>query len=353
MDILKRFINVHVPLTNCTLRCHYCYVTINQTFGKPIPKLSKSAEFIRKALNVKRLGGCCHLNFCADGETLLLPELIEVIKQLLIEGHYVSIVSNCTLKKRIDELIALPTELRKHLFVKASYHYLELKRLNILDVFFDNTSKLHNAGISITIEITPNDELIPEIEDAVALCYKRMGAAPHFTIARDQHYSHLPILTAMTRNEYRQVWGKYKSVMFEFKEKIFGRPIKKFCYGGEWFLCLNLMTGNLSQCHGTKPIQNIYENIDAPINYKAIGICPKAHCYNGHALLTQGVVPGVKSPTYAETRDRVMPDGRHWLYPEILSFFSQRLYDNNKVHSWYKRVFLRIKDKWHYIKSHF
>ena len=331
-------------MSNCTMRCHYCYVTLHQTFGHPIPKLEHSPEFIRQALSKQRLGGCCHLNFCADGETLLLPSLIDVVEQLLLEGHYISIVSNCTLNNRIDELRALPEHLRKHLFVKASYHYLELKRLNLLDSFFDNLQKLHNAGISLVVEITPNDELIPSIDEAVELCRIRMGAAPHFTIARDEHYDHLPILTSLPRDEYRRIWGKYGSVMFDYKESIFGRPIKRFCYAGEWFLCLDLLDGNISQCYGTPCIQNIYTNIEEPINFKPIGShCPQTHCFNGHALLTQGVVPGEKSPTYAATRDRIMSNGEHWLYPEVLSFFSQRLYDNNTQYSWIKKTYINHK----------
>ena len=344
MDKLKRFINVHVSMSNCTLRCHYCYVTLHQTFGHPIPKLEHSPEFIRQALSKKRLGGCCHLNFCADGETLLLPRLVDVVEQLLLEGHYISIVSNCTLNDRINELIALPGNLRKHLFIKASYHYLELKRLNLLDSFFDNVRKLHDAGISLVIEITPNDELIPYVDEAVELCRKRMGAIPHFTVARDERHDHLPILTSLSRAEYRRVWGKYDSVMFDYKESIFGRPIKKFCYAGEWFLCLNFLNGDLSQCYGTPSFQNIYNNPKEPIHFKPIGKhCPEKHCYNGHALLTQGVVPGEKSPTYAATRDRVMNNGEHWLYPEMISFFSQRLYDNNSQYPWHKRFYINHK----------
>ena len=68
-----------------------------------------------------------------------------------------------------------------------------------------------------------------------------------------------------------------------------------------------------------------------------------SHCYNGHALLTQGVVPGEKSPTYTATRDRVMENGEHWLYPEVMSFFSQRLYDNNPHYPWYKMLYIKHK----------
>ena len=205
---------------------------------------------------------------------------------------------------------------------------------------------MHDAGISLTIEITPNDELIPFVDEAVELCRLRMGAVPHFTVARDEHYRHLPILTSLTREEYRRVWGKFDSIMFDYKESIFGRPITQFCYAGKWFLCLNLISGNLSQCHGTPSFQNIYSDPAESIHYKPIGKhCPRSHCFNGHALLTQGVVPGEESPTYAATRDRLMDNGEHWLYPEVSSFFSQRLYDNNRQLSLGQRFYVNKKEE--------
>lgn len=337
-------------MSNCTLRCYYCYVTIHQTFGQSIPNMLYSPAFVRRALSKERLGGCCHLNFCANGETLLFPKLVEYVEQLLEEGHYISIVTNCTLSKHIAELTLLRPELKKHLFVKASYHYLELKEKGLLDTFFNNVCRLHDAGISLTLEITPNDGLIPFVEEAVELCHLRMGAAPHFTVARDERDKELPLLTSLTREEYRKVWGRFNSALFDFKESIFGRPIKKFCYAGEWFLCLDLLSGHLSQCYGTPGFQNIYDNPDEPINYNPIGKhCPRPHCFNGHALLTQGVVPGEEGPTYAATRDRVMDDGSHWLYKDVKEFFSQKLYNNNKQYSFCRRFYIDSKPLLQYL----
>lgn len=341
MDKVVKFINVHVKMSNCTLRCHYCYVTIHKTFGHPIPQLQYSPSFIRQALNKKRLGGCCHLNFCADGETLLLPDLIDIVRELLEEGHYISIVTNATLTKKIEQITALPEHLKRHLFVKASYHYLELSNRNLINTFFENVNALHKSGISITIEITPNDELIPFVDEAVKICYDHTGAAPHFTLARDEHFKELPLLTKLSREEYRKTWGKFNSTLFDFKESIFGVPVKRFCYAGEWFLCLDLLSGDMSKCYGTPTIQNIYTDPEEPLKLEAIGKgCPRAHCFNGHSLIPMGVVPSIKSPTYAEERDRITTDGRHWLYPDIAAIFSQRLYDNNSQLPWYRRAYI-------------
>lgn len=344
MDKVVKFINVHVKMSNCTLRCHYCYVTIHQTFGQPIPQLQYSPGFIRHALSKKRLGGCCHLNFCADGETLLFPNLIDIIRELLEEGHYISIVTNATLTNKIEQLTALPEHLKRNLFVKASYHFLELSQRNLLDTFFDNVENLHKSGISITVEITPNDELIPFADEAVKVCHERTGAKPHFTLARDEHSKELPLLTKLSREEYRKTWGRFDSTLFTFKESIFGVPIKRFCYAGEWFLCLDLLSGNLSKCYGTPTIQNIYTDTEIPLKLEAIGKdCPRAHCFNGHSLIPMGVVPGIKSPTYAEERDRITDNGTHWLYPDIAAAFSQRFYQNNTPYPYCRRISMNIR----------
>jgi len=57
MDKIKRYVNLYIPVTTCTLRCHYCYITHHRLFGGPLPELKYSAEQVRKALSKARLGG--------------------------------------------------------------------------------------------------------------------------------------------------------------------------------------------------------------------------------------------------------------------------------------------------------
>ena len=57
MDKIKRFIDIYVPVTTCTLRCHYCYITQYLLFNGLLPKFNFSPEHVRKALSKERLGG--------------------------------------------------------------------------------------------------------------------------------------------------------------------------------------------------------------------------------------------------------------------------------------------------------
>lgn len=52
MDNIKRYIDCYVPITTCTLRCHYCYIVQHGLFANKVPKLKYSAETVRKTLSI-------------------------------------------------------------------------------------------------------------------------------------------------------------------------------------------------------------------------------------------------------------------------------------------------------------
>ena len=273
MDKIKRYIDCYVPITTCTLRCHYCYIVQHGLFANKVPKLKYSAETVRKALSKERLGGTCLINFCAAGETLISKELLEYVRAILEEGHYVMVVTNATISKRFDEIISFPPELLKRLFFKFSYHYLELKEKNLLERFFSNIKKIRDVGCSFTLEVTPSDELIPFID--------------------------------------------------EMNQK-----------SGDWSFYLNLGTGIMTQCYKSLIHQNIFEDVEKPINFCPIGNnCLEYHCYNGHSYIVLGDIPELDAPTYAELRNRICNDGSEWLKPEMKSFMSTKLYESNKEYT--------------------
>lgn len=335
MDKIKRFLDIYVPVTTCTLRCHYCYITQHRLFEGALPTFKYSPSYVRQALSKKRLGGTCLINLCGGGETLLAPQLTEYIKELLEEGHYVMVVTNATVSRRFDEIADFPRELLAHLFFKFSYHYMELKKRNLLDVFFKNVCKMRDAGASFTLEATPSDELIPYIQEMQDAAFQHVGAINHVTIGRDERVpGELPILTDMSTDDYKKTWSVFHSEFFDYKMSIFGVKRKEFCYAGAWSLYVNLGTGDASQCYCSYFHQNIFEDIDKPIIFKPIGNnCKQEHCYNGHAFLVLGLIPKLPAPTYGEIRNRVCADGTEWLKPEMKSFMSSKLYESNLEYS--------------------
>lgn len=354
MDKIKRYIDCYIPVTTCTLRCPYCYITKHRLFEGPLPKFIYSAEHVRKALSKERLGGTCLINMCAGGETLLAPKVVDYAKALLEEGHYVMIVTNATINQPFDEFAKFPQELTKHLFFKFSYHYLELKKRNLFDRFFENIRKVRDAGCSFTLELTPSDDAIPYIEDIKEIARRELGAINHVTIARDEKDAkELPMLTNLSKEKYTYVWGTFKSELFNYKLTIFEKKRKEFCYAGDWSFYLNMLTGDMTQCYQTYTHQNIFQDITKPIKFQAIGCnCKEHHCYNGHSFIVLGDIPQLKAPTYAALRNRVCADGTEWLKPEMKAFMSSKLYESNIEYSSWKKFrtdtqigFIRLKGR--------
>lgn len=347
MDKIKRFIDCYIPVTSCTLRCHYCYITHHRLFNNKLPIFKYSAEFIRKALSKERLGGTCLINMCAGGETLLAKEVIEYTKALLEEGHYVMIVTNATVSKSIEQFSLFPPQLTKHLFFKFSYHYIELKKRGLLDTFFTNIQKVKKAGCSFTLEATPSDELIPYIDEMKQVAINNVGALNHITIGRDERYSgNLPILTTMSLKEYENTWSAFQSELFNYKLTIFGKKRNEFCYAGDWTFYLNLGTGDMSQCYCSFFQQNIFNDINKPIKFIPIGNnCTQHHCYNGHVFLALGNIPELNAPTYGDLRNRICQDYTEWIQPEMKAFLDSKLFESNKKYSFIKKYLVNRKIK--------
>ena len=148
---MKRFIDIYVPITSCNLNCHYCYVKHYDGRDSDSSHFQYDAKHISKALSRKRLGGTCLFNVCGAGETLIPQQLIEIVHDLLMEGHYVFIVTNGLLSNRFDEYMKFPDDLLNRLGFKFSFHYLELQRTGKMDVFLSNIKKVKNKGVSFSV----------------------------------------------------------------------------------------------------------------------------------------------------------------------------------------------------------
>lgn len=323
---IKRFIDCHVPTEVCNFRCPYCYIGQKRSLSGRADKVGRKPEEVRAALSMQRWGGTLFVNFCAGGETLLLEDILPIIRAVLEEGHVVQIVTNGSVSERFDEIAGIPKELLDRLFVKFSFHYTELKRLNLIEIFFTNVLKVKNAGASISLEITPGDEMVPYIDEMKKVSIEYLGALPHVTVARNENTPGFEKLTNYTDEEYKEIWGQFESPMFDLKLRLLSEKREEFCYGGEWTFFLHLGTGDLKQCYRGAVIDNIYKDINEPIHFQPIGKgCPEKYCYNGHAWLTLGAIPGMDIPVYREIRDRKCQDGTYWLSATVRDAFSQKL----------------------------
>ena len=346
MDKIKRIILLHVPVSACNFKCEYCYIM--QFEGRRadrMPQFKYSPEHVAKALSMERVGGACYINVCGDGETLLPEEIPAYVRELLNAGHYVDVITNCTLEKRIDELLNFKPELLKRLMLKCSFHWLEMKRTGTLDVFVRNIGKLKEYGVSYTIEITPYDGLIPYISEIKEFCMDKFHSLPQITIAWDDYHNTSP-LSKLSPDEFYKTWSVFDSPMLGFKLSTMNIKRTEFCYAGDWSVKTNLETGMTKQCYCTniRPF-NIFENIDKQIRFTAIGNnCRSQHCRNSHVLLTFGTIPNLNNTYFEEIRNRTCSDGSEWLSPEVKSFLSSKLEQSNDEYTASGKIIANAKN---------
>jgi len=344
MEKIKRFIDVNIPVTNCNLFCHYCYVSqIKERDSLPI-KFKYPVETIVKGLSKKRLGGVCHFNLCGMGETLIPKEVVEITRGLLAEGHYVIIVTNGTLTNRFKQFCEFPKDYRDRLGFKFSYHYLEQHRLNLTKTFFENVNMVWNAGISFTIELTPSDELEPQIDDVIKEVVENCGSKCHLTIPRDEINGTSLLLSKHSFDEWYKIWAVFESPMLDFKKELFYNRVRDYCYAGLWSGLLNLETGIMRPCYYQRfEFGDIFKNLEKPIPFTPVGKCKAPYCHNGHAFLTLGLVPTMDTPKYSSMRDRTTNDNRSWYSKPMKDFLSQKLVDGNGLLSPSKKVQYKFK----------
>jgi len=342
---MKRFIDVMIPSPTCNLCCHYCYIPQDIKKSKASPFLYKP-KHIGQALSKKRLGGVCHFNICGVGETLIPNEVVAITREILKRGHYVMIVNNGTITRRFNQFSKFPMKLKERLGFKFSFHYLELVKRGMLNVFFDNIDLVKKAGMSFSVELTPTDELEPYIAEIKKICLERIGALPHLTIPRDMKVSDIVLLSNNSMDRFAKKWDTFDSEMFRFKKSTWGIKRCEYCYAGAWSGLLNIGTGVLMACYSSKLMQNIFEDIKQPINFVAVGKdCKMPHCYNSHSLLTLGNIPKIKG-NYAEMRNRKNEnDGSEWLRPKMKRFLSHRLENYNKEFTVVEKLINYVKKR--------
>ena len=344
---LARYVDVYVPVESCTLRCHYCYITTHRRFDNKLPVFKYSPTQIRQGLSQKRLGGPAFLSFCGGGETLLPLEMPAYFRELLNEGHYIGVVTNGTVNRAFDEIAKFPPEQIRRIFFKFSYHHFELRDRSLQDRFFSNVRRMRGLGAAVTVEVTPNDELIPYIEEIKEICKREVGAWPHVSVARDERdMGALPILTRLSRCDYEKVWGAFDSELFRFKMTVFGRRQPYFCHAGDWTFNFDLGSGTMKQCYCSLYQQNIIDDPTKPINFLPIGhCCLEPHCHNAHVFLGYGDMPELDGTRYDLERNRQCEDGTEWLNQEFKEIMHQRLCDNHPPYSMFKRLVIDVRMK--------
>lgn len=342
-DKIVKYIDMALFSFPCNLRCRYCYVG---QYASPkeraaIWECKYSPEDLKYALDKRRMGGTCIVTFSSTGETLLTKGAISYIKSILDAGHFLHISTNLTIRKHINELLNLPLEMRSRIFFKASLQFEELKRHRLLKSFAKNCRSIWDANATCAVEIVPHDELIPLIPEIKSWCLDNLGALPQLSMPRDETVPEIKLLSRYSLDEFSRIWEEFESEEFRFKVHMWERPIKHFCYAGMISCFVILNTGEMLTCPKSKVIGNFFEGKN--LFTEAAAKCPQDHCFVCHNWLGFGSCPSIDETNYLLQRDRVMPDGRHWVSERCRNAFRQRVCDNNILYSAEKEKILYKK----------
>ena len=325
---ITRYVECYVNRQACNLRCSYCYVSQHEEIASKIIPLSHSPAYIARALSAKRLGGRCLISICADGEPLISSDMVELIGQLLGQGHYVYVVSNGTMEKALEQLEQLPLELLSRLFIRFSFHYFELKRRHLLERYFENIRRFHEAGGSFTVFLVGSEEYTDIIENIKELCVQQLGALPHVDYVRDETDktdSSLKFLTHRNKAAYRQIWEAFDSNFLQCREQLDKVP-GGICDAGRKVIHLDLMSGDLFRCPRGRKIDNVYENLEREIAFlDAAEACPLPFCICAPVFYSFGLrADHTDVPTFYELWDRQTVHGTHWIHDTAKEFFSSK-----------------------------
>jgi hypothetical protein len=278
-----------------------------------------------KCFEPKRFGGSIFFGAASSGETLLWEDIVDFTRGMLSYGHIVSYTTNMTITPILERFCDFPAELRSRLELDASLHYLELKRKNMLNEYFENLCMLRSAGVSIAIFLVISDIYIPYLREISELCQKEIGLLPIAGILRNYEGNGAEIAMKYSSDVDKLVKETCDVRQWELQKRIYGQRRTEFCYAGEYSLNMNLGTGDYTKCWGSNGIEknwekllkgasfvnkainrifkesrNMFKNPNELIKFEPIGRCPFYDCICA-SYLCWGLIPDSNVETHSKT----------------------------------------------------
>ena len=351
MEKIVKFVECLVPVSICNLKCEYCYLIQQNRRNMENKKWKYSPKHVSLALSKTRLGGTAYISLCGEGETLICDDVIELTYFLLEEGHYVNITTNGTLTKKFELFKEFPNEFLNRLHFAFSFHYLELKKKNLIGVFFDNIRLIRGLGCSFVLQLNMYDGYVPYIDEIKKLSIDNVGALPQVALTRQERINNnkteYKVFSNYDISVYSQYCREFNSPLFEFTLKNFNVKRHEFCYAGLWSFVLDLQDGSMRKCYSFKS-KNIFDDIQKPIDFSAVGVsCPNKYCINSSHFLSLGVIPSVATPSYAELRNREEVNWYNNTMKEVLSYklsnANDELSNDKKILVYINCIFIFVK----------
>ena len=334
---VKKTITVYVPGSSCNLRCEYCYVS--QCLDEShIEKASfmYPLEHMIKSFDPKRIG-IANITVIGRGETLLPKEVVPFIKGLLSYGHWVEVVTNLTLTYRINELLDVKDKsILKHLLVKGSLHWKELKNKNLVDVYFENMCKVIASGASSYPFLVICKAYMPYLDEIRQVCLEKIHALPQCSpcivydgkddIGRGGIYTTEPVCD---EKFVKKIDDLFQSEIFKICIKMLEvDPKKVFCYAGVYGFGVDMRSGYMVKCHNVPANRNFFENIKSDVSLLPVGCdCGISSCALQYNFVAQGFIPEVDDTKYYG--EILKKEG--CIQPEFLHAVSVKYHENKGV----------------------
>lgn len=300
---VSRSITIYVNGNKCNLNCSYCYV-VNSRCDEKTEKVDLKFDLhtMIEAFSVERLGGIADIVVIGSAETLLMEHIIPFVHGLLKHGHVVTVVTNATLTKRIKQLVDIDKIYLKRLIVKASLHYLELKRRGLLEVYYENIKYIVAAGASCYPFVIISEEYLPYLDEISSNCIDELGIKPQCSPCNEvvDAYS----IKYSTKFKPEITYELYKKIDRQFDTRIFNEIVKNkrfdpqehFCYAGLWSFGVDYATGSMSKCHGLPISVNFYEgDFCEKIKEPVACSCGIESCCLQYNFFAEGLLPDYDS----------------------------------------------------------
>jgi len=259
----------------CNLKCVYC------RFSHSIKEVPPAdPKFLLETLD--KTGKIFIIAICGNGETFLVPNIIEVLQELT-RKHLISLVSNFTLKKTRE--FCEKIDPKKVTSVVASLHIKELERTGLTNRFVENYLLCKKKGFNVRAQVVAHPALLGEAEKYIKF-FGQKGVQIYFDECFIE-YEGKSYPDAYTDHE-RQVLGLIKKQ--ESIDRIYQKG--KLCNAG-YNICTVAVDGKVYPCPDIKEV--IGDIHQGRIEFKKeLTLCPNDRClcplnFLSYDLFTRGL----------------------------------------------------------------